>query len=143
MVYSSQKYLLKSVQKIQKKGLFVSGGFIVGFDSDTPSIFRRQIEFIQQSGIVSAMVGLLNAPKNTQLYQQLKAENRLCNEPTGNNTDFSMNFIPKMNFDELLAGYKKIIQGIYAKKPYYKGYDRYLKPTRSLKTENPELRFHT
>jgi len=111
--------LLQCVKKIQKAGLSVSGGFIVGFDSDTPTVFQQQIDFIQQSGIVSAMVGLLNAPKNTVLYKRLKAENRLTTESTGNNTDASMNFIPKMNYQDLLEGYKKIIQNIYSTKPYY------------------------
>lgn len=112
--------MVESVKKIQKAGLQVSGGFIVGFDSDSSSVFQRQIEFIQQSGIVSAMVGLLNAPKNTKLYEQLKSENRLIKNPSGNNTDLSMNFIPKMNYHELINGYKKIIQNIYSTKPYYK-----------------------
>ncbi len=112
--------LLQSVIKIQKAGLQVSGGFIVGFDSDTPGVFQRQIDFIQKSGIVSAMVGLLNAPKNTRLYERLEAENRLTTEATGNNTDLSMNFIPKMNHIELLKGYKNIIHNIYTTKPYYK-----------------------
>jgi len=66
------------------------------------------------------MVGLLNAPKNTRLYERLAAENRLINETTGNNTDLSMNFIPKMNQTELLKGYKTIINNIYTTKPYYK-----------------------
>lgn len=112
--------MLESVKIIQRAGLQVSGGFIVGFDSDSPSVFQRQIDFIQQSGIVSAMVGLLNAPKNTKLYKQLKSENRLIKLASGNNTDLSMNFIPKMNFHDLINGYKKIIQDIYATKPYYK-----------------------
>ena len=111
--------LLHSVKKMQNAGLQVSGGFIVGFDSDTPDVFQRQIDFIQQSGIVAAMVGLLNAPKNTKLYKRLESENRLTTEATGNNTDSSMNFVPKMNTHELLAGYKNIIQNIYATKPYY------------------------
>ncbi len=111
--------LLSSVKKIQNAGLQVSGGFIVGFESDTPSVFQRQIDFIQQSGIVSAMVGLLNAPKHTKLYKRLEAENRLIAESTGNNTDASLNFIPKMDQGELLDGYKKIITGIYSTKPYY------------------------
>jgi len=111
--------LLESVRRIQKGGLQVSGGFIVGFDSDTPTVFQRQIDFIQQSGIVSAMVGLLNAPKNTRLYNQLKAENRLTNDATGNNTDTSMNFVPKMDYDELQKGYQNIIHSIYSIKPYY------------------------
>lgn len=119
-VQNKNRDLLASVKKIQKAGLQVSGGFIVGFDSDTPSVFQRQIDFIQQSGIVSAMVGLLNAPRNTRLYKQLEAENRLTTQTTGNNTDFSINFIPKMNYHELMAGYRKIIHNIYSTRPYYK-----------------------
>ncbi|MCF8227977.1 MAG: DUF4070 domain-containing protein [Bacteroidales bacterium] len=119
-VQNLNRDLLDSVKKIQQAGIQVSAGFIVGFDSDTPTVFQRQIDFIQQSGIVSAMVGLLNAPKNTKLYHQLKEENRLTTEATGNNTDSSMNFIPKMDYNELLEGYKKIIQSIYSEKPYYK-----------------------
>ncbi|HAQ19057.1 MAG TPA: B12-binding domain-containing radical SAM protein [Prolixibacteraceae bacterium] len=118
--------LLESVKKMQNSGLQVSGGFIVGFDSDTPTVFQKQIDFIQQSGIVSAMVGLLNAPKNTVLYKRLKAENRLTSESSGNNTDSSMNFVPVMNHQELLDGYKKIIQNIYSAKPYYKRIRQFL-----------------
>ena len=112
--------LLKSVRKIQQAGIQVAGGFIVGFDSDTSTVFQRQIDFIQKSGIVSAMVGLLNAPKHTKLYKQLEAENRLTTAATGNNTDSSMNFIPKMDHSELLNGYQSIIKNIYSTKPYYK-----------------------
>lgn len=119
-VQNKNRDLIQSVKKIQQAGIKVSGGFIVGFDSDTSSVFQRQIDFIQQSGIVSAMVGLLNAPKNTKLYHQLEAENRLTIESTGNNTDSSMNFIPKMDYKDLQEGYKKIIHGIYSDKPYYK-----------------------
>jgi len=119
-IQNKNRDLLQSVKKIQKAGLLVSGGFIVGFDSDSPGVFQRQIDFIQQSGIVSAMVGLLNAPKNTRLYKRLEAENRLTTEVTGSNTDLSMNFIPKMNYHELIEGYKTIIQNIYTAKPYYK-----------------------
>jgi radical SAM superfamily enzyme YgiQ (UPF0313 family) len=118
-VQNKNRDMLQSVKTIQGAGMHVSGGFIVGFDSDSPSIFQRQIDFIQQSGIVSAMVGLLNAPKNTKLYEKLHAENRLSSEASGNNTDLSMNFIPKMDHSELLEGYRSIIQNIYGVKPYY------------------------
>jgi radical SAM superfamily enzyme YgiQ (UPF0313 family) len=134
-VQNNNRNLLQSVKKIQNSGIDVSGGFIVGFDSDSPSIFRRQIDFIQQSGIVTAMVGLLNAPRNTKLYQQLKSENRLTSEATGSNTDFSMNFIPKMNYPDLLTGYKTIITDIYSVKPYYKRIRRFL-----LDYRQPSLR---
>jgi radical SAM superfamily enzyme YgiQ (UPF0313 family) len=116
---NKNRNLLQSVRKIQNAGMQVSGGFIIGFDSDSPSVFQRQIEFIQQSGIVAAMVGLLNAPKDTKLYKRLAAENRLTVEASGNNTDSSMNFVPKMNIHLLMEGYKSIIYNIYATKPYY------------------------
>lgn len=119
-VQNKNRNLLENVKQIQKAGLQVSGGFIVGFDSDTSSVFQQQIDFIQKSGIVSAMVGLLNAPKNTRLYKQLKEENRLTVDATGSNTDFTMNFIPKMDNRELMEGYKHIINSIYREKPYYK-----------------------
>ncbi|MCD6112293.1 MAG: B12-binding domain-containing radical SAM protein [Bacteroidales bacterium] len=112
--------ILNSVKKIQNQGMEVSAGFIVGFDHDSPSIFQRQINFIQESGIMTAMVGLLNAPKKTRLYNRLKNEGRILNEISGNNTDFSLNFIPKMNIQQLLNGYKEIIRNIYSSKPYYK-----------------------
>lgn len=118
--------LLGSVKQIQNSGIQVSGGFIVGFDSDNPSVFQRQVDFIQKSGIVSAMVGLLNAPKDTQLYQQMKKENRLTVDSTGNNTDFTMNFVPKMNKQKLLEGYRHIISNIYKEKPYYKRIRQFL-----------------
>ncbi|MCF8299069.1 MAG: B12-binding domain-containing radical SAM protein [Saprospiraceae bacterium] len=118
-VQNKNRDMIASVKKIQQAGILVSGGFIVGFDNDSPTVFQRQVDFIQQSGIVSAMVGLLNAPKNTKLYARLASEDRLTTESTGNNTDLSMNFIPRMNYQELIAGYKKIIRDIYTTKPYY------------------------
>ena len=112
--------MLENVKQIQKAGLQVSGGFIVGFDSDTSTVFQRQIDFIQKSGIVSAMVGLLNAPKNTKLYKKMQDENRLTVDATGSNTDFTMNFIPKMDNQKLQDGYRHIINNIYKENPYYK-----------------------
>ncbi|NOU16459.1 MAG: B12-binding domain-containing radical SAM protein [Bacteroidales bacterium] len=112
--------LLQSVKTIQNAGFQVTAGFIVGFDSDSSSIFQQQIDFIQKSGIVSALIGMLNAPKNTKLYHRLEEENRIITDATGNTTDLSINFIPKMNANELLSGYKSIIQNIYSSKPYYK-----------------------
>ena len=133
--------LLQSVKKIQKAGLQVSGGFIVGFDSDTLTVFQQQIDFIQQSGIVSAMVGLLNAPKNTKLYNRLLEENRLTTEQSGNNTDFSMNFVPKMNYQLLLEGYKRIIQNIYETEPYYKRIRQFLLNYQRIHKGRKKMRF--
>ena len=111
--------LAASVKKIQNYGFQVQGGFIVGFDSDPISIFRSQINFIQKSGIVTAMVGLLNAPRGTRLYQRLKKENRLVQGFTGDNTDCSLNFVPKMNYETLIDGYKQVLHTIYSPQQYY------------------------
>jgi radical SAM superfamily enzyme YgiQ (UPF0313 family) len=111
--------MAESVKTIQNHGFEVMGGFIVGFDSDPATIFRSQINFIQKSGIVAAMVGLLNAPRGTRLYQRLKKEDRLVTSFTGNNTDCSLNFVPKMNSETLISGYKHILATIYAPKEYY------------------------
>lgn len=111
--------LLASVKTIQRSGLQVQGGFIVGFDSDPLSIFESQIKFIQNSGIVTAMVGLLNALPRTKLYDRLEKEKRLIKDTTGDNTDVSINFIPKMNYDILISGYKKIIGTVYSPRHYY------------------------
>ncbi|MGW8273002.1 MAG: B12-binding domain-containing radical SAM protein, partial [Thermodesulfovibrionales bacterium] len=104
--HNKNRDLLACVKKIQRAGLQVQGGFIVGFDSDPLTIFDSQIKFIQNSGIVTAMVGLLNALPRTKLYKRLESEQRLVKDTTGNNTDLSINFVPKMNYDTLIEGYK-------------------------------------
>jgi len=111
--------LIASVKKLQEFGLEVQGGFIIGFDSDPESIFQSQIEFIQKSGIVTAMVGLLNAPLGTRLHKRLEKEKRILKSFTGSNTDFSLNFIPKMNYDTLINGYRHVLDTIYSPKQYY------------------------
>ena len=101
--------LVESVKRIQRSGLQVQGGFIVGFDNDTQSIFQRQIDFIQNSGIVTAMVGLLQAPAGTKLYERLKQEGRLLGDMSGDNVDGTTNIIPRMDLEALHSGYKNIM----------------------------------
>jgi len=135
--------LVASVKKIQSCGMEVQGGFIVGFDSDPVSIFKSQINFIQNSGIVTAMVGLLNAPRGTRLHQRLKQENRLLKSITGDNVDCSINFIPKMNYETLINGYKHILNTIYAPKQYYERIRTFLKeykPQQKLRVS--QIKFH-
>ncbi len=111
--------LVENVKKLQRLGLQVQGGFIVGFDNDTTSIFQQQFEFIQKSGIVTAMVGLLQAPPGTKLYERLKGEGRLVNEISGDNADGSTNIIPSMGIETLREGYRKLVEQIYTPKLYY------------------------
>ncbi len=132
--------LIASVRKIQSRGLEVQGGFIVGFDSDPISIFKDQIDFIQKSGIVTAMVGLLNAPTGTKLYQRLKKENRLLKIFAGSNTD--CNFTPKMDLETLLDGYKHILNTIYSHKRYYERIRAFLKEFRPDGRRKGNLQFY-
>jgi len=119
--------MVASVKKLQNHGLQVQGGFILGFDNDPASIFENMISFIQKSGIVTAMVGLLNAPRGTKLYRRLKKEKRLLSDFTGDNTDCTMNFVPRMEHKNLINGYKKVIDTIYAPKQYYERVKTFLK----------------
>ena len=116
---NQHRNMVKSVHTIQHAGMEVLGGFIVGFDSDTPQVFQNQLEFIKESRIISAMVGLLNAPKKTKLYSRLEKEGRILKTSSGNNTDYSMNFIPKMDKKQMMEGYEKLVSEIYSGKEFY------------------------
>jgi len=116
---NKRRDLVQDVKRIQRAGLQVEGGFIVGFDHDRPTIFQRQIDFIQQSGIVTAMVGLLQAPAGTRLYARMKSEDRLYTEFSGDNVDGTTNIIPAMSTRTLRKGYRQILDYIYSPAPYY------------------------
>jgi radical SAM superfamily enzyme YgiQ (UPF0313 family) len=111
--------LAEDVRRIQRAGMQVQAGFIVGFDSDTPSIFQRQIDFIQKSGIVTAMVGMLQAPSGTALYERLKREGRLLGPTSGDNVNGTTNIIPNMDPDIFQEGYKNILRNIYSPEKFY------------------------
>ncbi len=112
--------LLDSVKRIQSKGIEVMAGFIVGFDNDPKDVFDRQIQFIRDAAIPLSMVGLLSALPNTQLWRRLKSEGRLLKESLGSNTLRDLNFIPKMDPQELLVGYQRILKTIYNPTEYFK-----------------------
>ena len=117
--HNKNRDLLLDVKKIHRSGLQVMGGFIVGFDSDTPSIFQQQIDFIQKSSIVSAMVGVLQAPPGTRLFERLSREARVCRDFSGDNVDGLTNIIPAMGLDYLIDGYRAIMKQIYSPRKYY------------------------
>ncbi len=123
--------LVEDVKRIQRAGLQVQGGFIVGFDHDRPTIFQKQIDFIQKSGIVTAMVGLLQAPVGTRLYARMKQAGRLCAESSGDNVDGTTNIIPEMNMETLKEGYRRILDTIYAPHQYYQRIRTFLREYRA------------
>ncbi|HUU29265.1 MAG TPA: DUF4070 domain-containing protein [archaeon] len=135
-LHNAKVDLMAKVKKLHSSGLQVQGGFIVGFDSDKKDIFARMSQFINESGIVASMVGLLNAPPGTKLYKRLIEENRIIKNITGDNTDFSINFLPKMDYKVLIEGYKNLISDIYRPEAYYKRVRTFLRNYRFTKKYN-------
>jgi radical SAM superfamily enzyme YgiQ (UPF0313 family) len=132
--------LVECVKTIQRFGLQVQGGFIVGFDSDSPSIFQRQIDFIQKSGIVTAMVGLLQAPVGTPLYARMKKEKRILKLVTGDNM-VSTNIDPKMGLEALTDGFREILK-IYQPGLFYKRIRTFLREYKAPRISFPADRQH-
>jgi len=133
----------RAVQTIHNHGMQVMGGFILGFDNDSEAIFERQIRFIQKMGVVTAMVGTLNALPQTRLWHRLKQEGRLLKDTTGENTDGTVNFIPKMGVDRLRTGYQHVLSKIYSPKLYYKRINKFIKsyrPTVKTRLSYTEMR---
>jgi radical SAM superfamily enzyme YgiQ (UPF0313 family) len=119
--------LVEAVHTLQRAGLQVMGGFIVGFDSDSPDIFKRQFEFIQRSGVATAMVGLLTALPQTRLWKRLDGEGRIERLSSGNNTDGALNFTPKLGRDFLMEGYRELMKKLYEPRTYYQRIRTFLK----------------
>jgi radical SAM superfamily enzyme YgiQ (UPF0313 family) len=132
---NTRRDMLAAVHKIQGYGMEVMAGFIVGFDTDPADIVQRQIDFIRASAIPQAMVGLLTALPDTQLWRRLEREGRLLAESSGNNTDGSLNFVPRMDAAEVVAGYKHILQTIYKPAEFYQ---RASESLDRAKQESPE-----
>ncbi|UCE31382.1 MAG: DUF4070 domain-containing protein [Burkholderiales bacterium] len=129
--------LCEAVRTIQRAGMEVMGGFIVGFDSDPIDIFRRQFEFIQRSGVVTAMVGLLSALPQTALYKRLAAEGRILSEACGNNTDTVINFVTRMDPEFLRAQYRDLMRKLYEPRNYYRRIRTFL---RTYRASGPAVR---
>ncbi len=134
---NSKRDLASVVQTLQRKGLEVMGGFIVGFDTDPPDIFTRQFEFIQRTGVVTAMVGLLTALPETMLHQRLAREGRLLGGSGGNNTEAAINFVTRLDPSFIVSGYKQLMRNLYAPRHYYRRIRTFLK---SLESQGPATR---
>ena len=135
--HNTKRDLLRDVKNIHRSGLQVMGGFIVGFDNDSPSIFQRQIDFIQKSGIVTAMVGLLQAPPGTRLFKRLQQERRIANIFNGDNVDGTTNIVPRMGIGRLIEGYQSIMRQLYSPKGYYQRVRTLLKELKAPEITQP------
>ena len=140
---NTNKDLGEAIRAIHSHGMQVMAGFIVGFDNDNEMIFDRQMGFIQKAGIATAMIGTLTALPKTQLWQRLKKEGRLRGDATGENTEASVNFEPKMGRKKLAEGYKKLVLRAYSYKNYYQRVNTFLKdykPTAVSRISKADLR---
>lgn len=140
---NTRRSLLESVARIQSYGLQVMGGFILGFDTDREDIFDRMVDFITESGIPIAMVGLLQAMPGTQLFRRLRSEGRIVHTNAGNNTSVSLNYLPRMDATRLVDGYRSVLKRIYASGAYYERVKLYLtrthpKPEKWTRVEHEE-----
>jgi len=122
-----QRDMVAAIKKLQASGLQVCGGFIVGFDRDDETIFDRQIKFIQESGVVAAMIGILNVMPNTKLWQRLAEEGRLLDKFQVDNTDGGINYIPVMDKDALTCGYRDMLKTLYSPRVFYHRVSEFLK----------------
>jgi radical SAM superfamily enzyme YgiQ (UPF0313 family) len=136
---NTNRDLVDCVRRIQRAGLQVQGGFIVGFDHDGPSIFQKQIDFIQNSGIVTAMVGMLQAPPGTRLYERMRQEGRLLGAISGD-IDGTTNIVPRMGLDRLVEGYQGVLRHIYSPNYYYRRVKLFLREYKVPKVQ-PALDF--
>jgi radical SAM superfamily enzyme YgiQ (UPF0313 family) len=132
---NTKRDLITNIHTIQQAGLQVMAGFIVGFDSDTPTIFNRMVDFIQKSGIVTALVGLLQAPNRTELFRKLDEQGRIIKEMTGDNTDGTTNIVPVMDAEVLKNGYLSILEKIYSRKMYYQRVKTFLREYHPAKSK--------
>ncbi|MCL4377565.1 MAG: B12-binding domain-containing radical SAM protein [Actinobacteria bacterium] len=144
--HNKNRNLLESVKKIQNMGFEVNAGFILGFDSDKDTVFQNQIDFIQKSGIVAAMVGLLNVSPKSRLYERLKKTNRIIDNSSNNNGNdqelSELNFIPKMKAGTLIDGYGKVLTTIYSPRFYFARIKTFLREYRPKKVKPPKVRFY-
>jgi len=134
---NKDRNLLQSVEIIHRSGLQVMGGFIVGFDNDKPNIFQQQIDFIQKSGIVTAMVGMLQAIPGTRLFDRLQRESRIVSTFSGDNVNGTTNIIPRMGMGKLMTGYQSIMKQLYSPKNYYRRVKILLKALKAPEINQP------
>ena len=109
--------LIEKIHRVQNAGMDVWCGMIVGFDNDDETIFKAQVEFLRESRILHAMLGMLHAIPKTPLYSRLKEEGRLDENDT---SEFGTNVIPRqLSREALRDGYLNVMQTLYAPEQYF------------------------
>ncbi|KAB2841042.1 MAG: B12-binding domain-containing radical SAM protein, partial [Melioribacteraceae bacterium] len=132
---NTKRELLENIKLLQANGFIVTGGFIIGFDTDTPSVFDNQIKFISESNIVIATINLLKAPPGTELYTRMKKEKRLVDK-----FDFDenmSNILFKMDAEAINRGYRQVLKDVYSPEKVYERAKKFLNYYSAAKVSNP------
>jgi radical SAM superfamily enzyme YgiQ (UPF0313 family) len=116
---NTRRNIAESVHKLYAAGMFVTAGFIVGFDTEKVSIADAMADLIEDAAIPMAMVGLLYALPNTQLTRRLEKEGRLhanhdrMAEETGDQCTLGLNFDSLRPERDILLDYRRILERVY------------------------------
>jgi radical SAM superfamily enzyme YgiQ (UPF0313 family) len=137
---NAKRNLLEALNKIQRHGLVVNGGFIVGCDGETSESARKMVDVIEGGNIVMSMVGLMYALPNTQLTRRLKREHRLLEDTGGlteaaeathvDQTTSGLNFVTSRPREQVLGDYMHVLKSVYSTKNYF---DRCLRVSKVLR----------
>jgi radical SAM superfamily enzyme YgiQ (UPF0313 family) len=117
---NTRNSLMESVETINRSGLSVMAGFILGFDGEKAGAGDRIIEFVEATAIPKAMFGMLQALPNTALWKRLQKEGRLLEEKQetqGHQMDL-MNFVPTRPLEELAREYVSCFWELYEPSRY-------------------------
>ena len=123
---------VERVRALRRGGLDVWGGFILGFDHDGPEIFDRMIEFVSRSGIAYATVGILTALPNTPLHRRLAREGRLLPDAETGDMFQLTNVLTCLPLPQLLDGYTRVLEALFAPEPYFARCREHLRHWRSV-----------
>ncbi len=111
--------LLGRIESLQRAGLMIWAGMIVGFDHDDATVFEEQARFLDDAGIAVAMVGMLNAPPRTPLFGRLSAEGRIDENADWADNCAHTNIVPKrMSRAALLRGFTDLVKDLYRQENY-------------------------
>jgi len=127
---NTRRNLAESIHKLYQAGMFVTAGFIVGFDTEKVSIADAMVELIEDAAIPMAMVGLLYALPNTQLTRRLQKEGRLhanhdrMIEETGDHCTLGLNYDSLRPERDILLDYRRILERIYDPVAYARRLER-------------------
>jgi len=119
---NTRRSIAESVHKIHAAGIFVSAGFIVGFDTEHGGVANAMVTLIEDAALPVCMVALLSALPNTQLTRRLAKEGRLHGDYEimhFSNLNFTLNFETRRPAIEVMRDCQAVIGRIYDTPSYF------------------------